>query len=59
MTSAEILEWVTGWPWPVLLFFVLLVAGGIGRIMHWDKDDLSEQRSSVPVLDNECSCQCK
>jgi len=59
MTSAEILEWVMGWAWPVLLVFVLLIAAGVLRIISWDKEDLSEHQSTGPVLDKDCSCQCQ
>jgi len=59
MTSAEILEWVMGWPWPVIIVFVLLIAGGIGRLVYWDKEDLSEHQSPGRIPGKECSCTCK
>ncbi len=33
MTYTEILEWVMGLPWPVIILFVLLIAGGIMRLL--------------------------
>jgi len=59
MTSTEILEWVMGWPWPVIIVFVLLIAGGIGRLIYGDEQDLSEHQSTGSILGKECSCRCE
>ncbi|HAM50662.1 MAG TPA: hypothetical protein DCP92_08210 [Nitrospiraceae bacterium] len=60
MTSTELLEWVMGWPWPVIVVFVLLIAGGIGRLVYWDKEDRSAQQSSSgQSLNKECICRCE
>ncbi len=59
MSSSEILEWVMGWPWPVMIIFIVLIAAGIGRLISRDKQDLSEDQSSGPFLDKECRCERK
>ncbi len=59
MTSAEILEWVMGWPWPIIIAFAILIAVGIERIISWDKQDLHENKSSSPIRNDECVCQCE
>jgi len=59
MTAEEMLEWVTGWPWPVIIVLFVLIAGGIARIMYGDKKDLSEHQSSGPVPDKDCVCECR
>ncbi len=59
MSSSEILEWVTGWPWPVILAVVVLIAVGIERIISWDKQDVLEDKSLRPISDEKCVCQCK
>jgi hypothetical protein len=59
MKSAEILEWVMGWPWPVLFVFVVLMAGGIFRMISWDKQDLPEEQLFGSIPSKECVCQCE
>jgi hypothetical protein len=59
MTSAEILEWVMGWAWPIIFVFVVLIVGGIERLITWDKQGLSEDLSSSLIPDKECLCQCE
>ena len=59
MTNTEILEWVMGWPWPVIIVFVLLIAGGIMRLLSEDAQGLSEHQSSGPIPGKECSCRCE
>ncbi len=57
MSSAEILEWVAGWPWPVIIAFIVLVAGGIARIISRDMQDLSEDQSAGQIPGGKCVCQ--
>jgi hypothetical protein len=59
MSSAEILEWVTGWPWPIIIAVVVLIAVGIERIISWDKQDVFEDKSLRLIPDDKCLCQCK
>ena len=59
MKNAEILEWVMGWPWPVLIVFVVLIAGGILRIVSQDKQDVSEEQASSQILGKQCVCPCE
>ncbi len=59
MSSSEILEWVTGWPWPIIIAVVVLIAVGIERIISWDKQDVFEDESLRPIPDEKCACQCK
>ncbi len=58
MKSAEILEWVMGWPWPVIIAFVVVIAGGIERLVSWYTQDISEEHSSGSNPGKECECQC-
>ncbi len=58
MTSVDILEWTTGWAWPIILGFVVLMAWGLERILTWDKQDLSGEQSSGPIPGKHCICQC-
>jgi hypothetical protein len=59
MKPAEILEWVMGWPWPVLIVFVVVMAGGVSRIISWDKQNPSEDQSSSPIPRKQCICPCE
>jgi len=59
MPAAEILEWVTGWPWPVIILGVILIAGGIARILFRDDEDLPEHQSSGQLIDKKCVCSCE
>jgi len=59
MSFAEILEWTTGWAWPLMIGIVVLMAWGVERIMTWDKQNLSEEQSSAPITGKHCVCQCQ
>ncbi len=59
MKFAEILEWTTGWAWPIMIGFIVLLSWGVERIMSWDKQDLSEEQSSGIITGKHCVCQCK
>lgn len=59
MSSTDILEWVMGWPWPVIIVFVILIAAGIERIISWDNQNRPEDQASDKMRDKECVCQCE
>ena len=59
MKFAEILEWVMGWAWPIMIGIVVLMAWGVERIITWDKQDLSEEQSCGPITGKHCVCQCE
>ncbi len=57
MRPVDILEWVMGWPWPIILGFVVLMAWGLKRIVTWDNEDQSEEQPSGPITGEHCVCQ--
>lgn len=57
MKAVDILEWVMGWPWPILLVFGSLMAWGIARVITWDVRYRLEEPSSGLILDKQCDCQ--
>ena len=58
MKAVDILEWVMGWPWPILLVFGALMAWGIARVITWDVRYRFEEPSSVLIPGKKCACQC-
>jgi hypothetical protein len=59
MKFVDILEWTTGWAWPIMIGIVVLMALGVERIMTWDKQELSEEQSSGLSTGKHCDCQCE
>jgi len=59
MKTIDILEWVSGWAWPVLTGVAILIALGITRILSWDKKDLSNEQSASKIFGEHCDCQCE
>ncbi len=59
MKFSEILEWTTGWAWPIMIGFIVLLSWGVERIISWDKQDLPEEQSSGLITGKHCVCQCK
>ncbi len=57
MTPMEILEWTTGWAWPIMIVFAVLMAWGIARIMRWNDQDQREDQMTNPVPGRHCVCQ--
>ncbi|HUJ19109.1 MAG TPA: hypothetical protein VL197_14090 [Nitrospirota bacterium] len=58
MKPVDILEWTMGWAWPIMTGIAVLMALSVARIMSWDEQDLSQEKSSGPIPGKNCVCQC-
>jgi len=58
MKAVDILEWVMGWPWPILLVLGSLMAWGIARVITWDVRYRIEEQPSVLIPGKKGTCQC-
>ncbi len=58
MRSVDILEWVSGWAWPILLVLGGLVAWGIARVESWNARYRLEEPSSGMVPGKKGVCRC-
>ncbi len=49
MKPVDVLEWVTGWAWPVMIVLAALIFIGIERLVNWEVREPYQDTTPVRV----------